>query len=175
MSAADVEGALREIMETVDQSGHLLAEHKAGIRNAIVDPILWALDWSTWLPWECQPDYDLGRRRKVDYALFDGNGDIAVLIVVKHSMSRRRNDRIRLWQYTRGMTRGVGVLTYGFYWEVYHLSVKTRNIGHKRVVGLALDPAEPDGFQRVADALHHWLDRSNWPCRRRKEFSFSAR
>ena len=67
------------------------------------------------------------------------------------------------------MTRGVGVLTYGFYWEVYHLSIKARNIGHKRVVGLALDPAEPDRFQRVADALHHWLDRSNWPCRRRKE------
>ena len=37
MSAADIEEALREIMETVDQAGHLLAEHKAGIRNAIVD------------------------------------------------------------------------------------------------------------------------------------------
>ena len=44
MSAADVEEALREIMETVDQAGHLLPEHKAGIRNAIVDPILWALN-----------------------------------------------------------------------------------------------------------------------------------
>ena len=52
MSTADVEEALREIMETVDQSGHLLAEYKAGIRYAIVDPILWALGWSTWLPWE---------------------------------------------------------------------------------------------------------------------------
>ncbi len=52
MSAADVEEALREIMETVDQAGHLLAEHSAGIRYAIFDPILWALGWSTWLPWE---------------------------------------------------------------------------------------------------------------------------
>ena len=60
MSAADVVEALREIMETVDQAGHRLPEHRAGIRYAIVDPILWALGWSTWLPWECQPDYDLG-------------------------------------------------------------------------------------------------------------------
>ena len=62
MSAADVVEALREIMETVDQAGHRLPEHRAGIRYAIVDPILWALGWSTWLPWECQPDYDLGAR-----------------------------------------------------------------------------------------------------------------
>ena len=37
MSTADVEQAFRDIMETVDQAGHLLPEHKAGIRNAIVD------------------------------------------------------------------------------------------------------------------------------------------
>ncbi len=162
MSAAAVEEALREIMETVDQSGHRLAEHKAGIRYAIVDPILWALGWSTWLPWECQPDHDLGRRGQVDHALFDGNRRIAVFIEIQKARPRRR-DRIRLWEHTRGMTRGVGVLTSGFYWEIYGLSVRARNIDHQRVARLALDPAAPDDFQRVADALHHWLDRSNWP------------
>ncbi len=163
MSAADVEEALREIMETVDQAGPVLAGHRAGIRSAIVDPILWALGWSTWLPRECQPDYDLGRRGRVGYALFDGNGDLAVLMEVDDARARLRRDRTRLWQRTRGMTRGVGVLTYGFYWEVYDLSIRLRDIDHQRVARLALDPAEPDGFQRVADALHHWLDRSNWP------------
>ena len=161
MSAAAVEEALREIMETVDQSGHLLAEHKAGIRYAIVDPILWVLGWSTWLPWECQPDHDLGRRGQVDYALFDGNRRIAVFTEVQNARPRR-SDRIRLWEHTRGMTRGVGVLTSAFYWEVYGLSIRARNIDHQCVVRLALDPAEPDGLQRVADALHHCLDRSNW-------------
>ena len=121
------------------------------------------MGWRTWLPWECQPDCDLRSRGSVDYALFDSNGDIAVLIVVRHSLSRRRNDRIRLWEYTRGMTDGAAVLTYGFYWEVYDLSIRARNIDHKRVVALALDPTEPDGFQHLADALHYWLDRSNWP------------
>ena len=61
------------------------------------------------------------------------------------------------------MTHGVGVLTSGFYWEVYDLSIRARNIDGKRVAGLGLDPAEPDGFERVADALHHWVDWSNWP------------
>ena len=101
MSAADVEEALREIMETVDQAGHLLAEHSAGIRYAIVDPILWAMGWSTWLPWECQPDHDLGRRGQVDYAFFDGNGNLAVLIEVQNARPRRR-DPIRLWEHTPG-------------------------------------------------------------------------
>ena len=78
-------------------------------------------------------------------------------------MSRRRNDRIRLWQYTRGITRGIAVLTYGLYWEIYDLSITARNIGGKRVAAFTLDPAAPDGFPDVADALHHWIDRSNWP------------
>ena len=163
MSAVDVEEALHEIMETVDRAGHLLAGHRAGIRSAIVDPILWALGWSTWLPWECQPDHDLGQRGRVGYALFDGNGDLAVLLEVHDARSRLQRDRTQLWQRTRGMTRGVGVLNYGFYWEVYDLSIRLRDIDHKRVARLALDPAEPEALQRVADALHHWLDRSNWP------------
>ena len=166
MSAVDVEEALHEIMETVDRAGHLLAGHRAGIRSAIIDPILWALGWSTRLPWECQPDRDLGQRGQggqIGYTLFDGNGDLAVLLEVHDARSRLRCHRTRLWRRTRGMTRGVGVLTYGCYWEVYDLSVRLRDIDHKRVARLALDPAEPEALQRVADALHHWLDRSNWP------------
>ena len=62
---------------------------------------------------ECQPDYGLGRRGQVDYALFDGNRRIAVFIEVQNARPRGR-DRIRLWGRTRGMTRGVGVLTSGF-------------------------------------------------------------
>ena len=51
----------------------------------------------------------------MDYAFFDGNGNLAVLIEVQNARPRRR-DRIRLWEHTRGMTRRVGVLTSGFYW-----------------------------------------------------------
>ena len=163
MSVADVEQAVLEVMETVGTAGHALRPHGTGIWYAIVDPILWALGWYTWLPSECQPDFDLRRRGNVDYALFDSNGAIAVLIVVKHSRTRRRNDRIRLWQYTHGITRGIAVLTYGLYWEIYDLSITARNIDGKRVAAFTLDPAAPDGFPDVADALHHWIDRSNWP------------
>ena len=78
MSPAEIERTVRDVMETVDQSSPMLPEHKACIRYAIVDPILWALGWSTWLPWACRPDSDLGQRSWVDYAIFDSNGDIAV-------------------------------------------------------------------------------------------------
>ena len=96
------------------------------------------------------------------WAGFDGNRRIAAFTEVQNARPRR-SDRIRLWEHTRGgMTHGVGVLTSAFYWEVYGLSIRARNIDHQCVVRLALDPAEPDGLQRVADALHHCLDRSNW-------------
>ena len=107
MSAADVEAAVRQFMGTVDQSGHLFRRDKAGIRYAIVHPILWALGWSTWLPWEYQPDYNLGRRGRVDYALFDGNGNLAVLIEVHDARPRLRRDRIPAVEpHPRHDTRG---------------------------------------------------------------------
>ena len=87
----------------------------------------------------------------------------AFLIVVKHSRWRRRTDRIRLWEYTRGITTGVAVLTYGLYWEIYDLSIPARNIDGKRVAALALDPAAPDGFPDVAYSLSNWIDRDQWP------------
>lgn len=40
---ADVEKAIREVVETVDQAGHLCPGHKTGMRYAVVDPIRWAL------------------------------------------------------------------------------------------------------------------------------------
>ena len=48
------------------------------------------------------------RRGSVDYVLFDSNGDVAVLIEVHDARARRRHDRIRLWEHTRGMAHGAG-------------------------------------------------------------------
>ena len=48
------------------------------------------------------------RRGSVDYVLFDSNGDVAVLIEVHNACARRRHDRIRLWEHTRGMAHGAG-------------------------------------------------------------------
>ncbi len=163
MSALGIEDAIRQVMEAYRRHDGWLSRDKTRTRYAAVDPILWALGWRTWNPAEFQPDFSLGQRGQVDYALFDSNGNLAVLIEVHAARSRLSRDRIQLWNHTRGMTHGIGVLTYGFYWEVYDLSIRTRNIDWRCVARLALDPAEPDGFQRVADALHHWLDRSNWP------------
>ena len=133
MSAADVEKTIREVVETVAQSGLLFRRHETGMRCVIVGPILWALGWSTWLPWERQPHYDRGRRGTVDYALFDSHGDVAVLIQVQNARTRRRHDHIRLRENTRGLSHGAGVLTYGFCREVYDLSRTARDIEDKRV------------------------------------------
>ena len=98
----------------------------------------------------------------MDYALFDSNGDVAVLIEIQDARPRRRHDRIRLWERTRGMSHGLGVLTSGFCREGYDLSRWARNIDDKRVAALVLNPDEPDGHEHVADALFRWIDRDKW-------------
>ena len=39
-------------MATSHEHGQWLAGNATAVRYALVDPILWALGWSTWLPWE---------------------------------------------------------------------------------------------------------------------------
>ena len=69
----------------------------------------------------------------------------------------------------------MGVLTYGFYWEVYHLSIKARNIAHKRVVGLALDPPSPTDFSALLTLCTTGSTGVIGHAVGERKFSFSAR
>ena len=154
--------AVHDVARCAQQSCGLLAQNEAAIRYAMVDPILWSLGWRTWLPWKCQPEFALGRYRRIDYALFDRSGETAVFIQVRSLAARRQQDRGRLRETVRRITRGVSVLTYGWEWEIYDLEHRARTFVDRRVARLILDLDAPHNSEQVAGALHQWLGRDRW-------------
>ena len=71
MSVADVERAVRLAIVNARAHAPWFVGNETAVRYALVDPILWALGWSTWLPSQCRPDFKLGTRGLADYALLD--------------------------------------------------------------------------------------------------------
>ena len=159
---AAVESTVRQVMEATHQITSRPSRSEAAIKYAMIDPILWDLGWRTWLPWECGPEHALGRRGRVDYALFDDQGDIAVYINVQSSYTRRRYGRIRLRECVRGATYGVGVLVYGSSWEIYDLSRGTRLFDNKHVATLKIIAEIGDAPAYVASVLSQWICKARW-------------
>ena len=162
MSVNEFENTVHQILQVVRQSGSQVADDEMALRYAFIDPILRGLGWSTSLPWECQPNARLGRLSPLDYALFDPSGQPVVLIEVETMMSRRWEHRTRLWRKTRGMTRCLAVLTYGWEWEIYDLDIRAREFGRKRVDRLVLDPQHGASVQIFASELNNWLAKDLW-------------
>ena len=77
---ATVERAVRAVTATHDEYADLLSRDKTRIRCAMVDPIMWALGWRTWVPSECQPNARLSRAGEVDYMPFDEHGHVAIVL-----------------------------------------------------------------------------------------------
>ncbi len=157
-----VEYAIQDVARAARGFGGLLSQRQAATRYALVDPILWSLGWSTWLPWECQPDFALDRRRRVDYALFAPSGEPAVFIQVRPLPARRQPDRDRMRETLARIRRGVAVLTYGWEWEIYDLEHRARDLADKRVERLILDFDAPHDGAPAADALYQWLGKDRW-------------
>ena len=162
MSVEDVRQAVIESIGIADEFENWFRDHEATARHAVVDPVLWALGWSTWLPWECLPEFKLDNRGRADYALFGPDGKIAILIEAGTWPGRRNRDRIRLERLARGLRHGVAVLTYGSRWEIYDLSVHALRFGDKRVASVAIHPDAPDAPERCAQTLHRWLRKDLW-------------
>ena len=146
----------------MQQGGSQVYDDEMALRYAMIDPILRALGWNTALPWECRPNARAGRLGSMDYVLYNRGGSPAVLIEVERRASRRREHRARLWRQTRGMTGCLAVLTYGWEWEVYDLSIPVREFAKKRVDRLILDPQGEDSPAIFARGLYHWLSRDLW-------------
>jgi len=132
------------------------------LRYTMIDPILRGLGWNVSLSWECRPNFSPGRWGPFDYVFYDRDSVPAVLIEVEAQVARRREDRIRLWRLTRGMTDCLGVLTYGWEWEIYDLSIAAREFTQKQVDRLVLDPQEEGSPAIFARGLYHWLARDLW-------------
>ena len=162
MRLNDVEDAIRKMLLNAEVFGAGLARREALVRSAMVEPILWSLGWRTWLPWEYQPDFTLGRPGSTDYVLFNRDGEVVVAMLIRPTPPRLEQDRLRLRERTRTMTQGVAVLTYGWQWEIYDLEDRTRSFLDRRVELLELDSGAPNNVERVAEALYRRLGRDRW-------------
>ena len=162
MNVEEIENAVQQVLQAMRRSGPLVTDDEIALRYAMIDPILRGLGWDTSLPWECQPNSRLGRLGPLDYILYDRDGSPSVLIEVERRVSRRQKHRARLWRQTRGMTGCLAVLTYGWEWEVYDLSIPAREFTRKQVDRLVLDPQEEDRPAIFARGLHHWLAKDLW-------------
>ena len=162
MSVDEIENAVHQVVQAMRLGGSQVGDDEIAMRYAIIDPILRGLGWNTALPWECQPNASLGRLGPLDYVLYDQDGSPAVLIEVELRVSRRRQDRTRLWRQTRGLTGCLAVLTYGWEWEIYDLSIPAREFTRKWVERLVLDPRAGDDPEIFARGLHQWLSKDLW-------------
>ena len=157
MSAAEVEDAIREAMATHHGYAGWLSSDKTRLRCAVIDPILWTLGWSTWLPSECQQNRSLRRTGNLDYVLLDPDGHVAVVILVVTSMPLRAHHRRKLATLVAGVHHGVGVLTNGTRWEIYNISLPPRTFVRKIVENFTLDTSDHVEIEDAAIALEYWL------------------
>ena len=162
MSVDEVENTVLQVLQATQQEAAQVMNNEMALRYAFIDPILRSLGWSTSLPWECQPNARVGRFGTVDYLLLDPDRQPAVLIEVQTVSARRKQHRTQLWRQTRGVAPCLAVLTYGWEWEIYDLTVGARQFERKRVDRLVLDPRRGYSPQIFASDLTRWLAKDLW-------------
>ncbi len=188
MATKDVEDAIRHVRRVIADSWNLASGNETRTRYMLIDPIIASLGWDTTDPIECIVEYERGQQSRVDYALFDGNAELVVLIEAKsvgnlpfvprderhrdywrgsykslpeYLMASTRPDRryeVQLRDYARGFNRGIGVLTDGESWNLYDLE-KTGRIDRKRFAYVDVDEGN---LRDAARTLHQWLRKERW-------------
>ena len=139
-----------------------MSEHETANRYAVIDPILWALGWQTWLPRECRVEVKRGNQGRADYLLLDGEEKPVIVIEAKGlyggSNYSPTNFRRTLASYARGITYGLAVLTNGWDWEIYDLGKHGVSFHQKKQEKINFD----DGPEKAAKVLHEWLRKERW-------------
>ena len=158
MAIKDVENSIRHGRDMIEDYYDLVSLHETSTRYAIIDPILWAVDWKTWNPNECELEYQRGQQGRVDYALFDRQANVVILVEAKRLDKNSANSERQLSQYARGIRQGMGVLTDGEIWHLYDLS-KGGRFESKYVD--SVDICE-DSVRRAAQTLNMRLGKSKW-------------
>ena len=149
-------------MRTAEEHGQWIAGNETTVRYAMVDPILWSLGWSTWLPAQCVTGLDLRQRGVADYALFGPDGRLAILVKIETQPYRRSSDLHRLMTHVKGMSQGVAVLTCGARWEIYDLGLRAVKFADMMVERRILSPDTADEPCDIARALYRWMRRDLW-------------
>lgn len=158
MAIKDVEQSILHGKNMVENYYDLVSVHETSTRYAIIDPILWALGWETWDPDQCEVEYQRGQQGRVDYALFDQEGNVVILVEAKRLDKNSADFEGQLSKYSRGIKQGVGILTDGEVWHIYDLSKRGK---FERKYVASVDICE-DNVQQAAQTLTKWLDNSQW-------------
>ena len=171
MAVASVEQAIRLIQKrlrdypaTPESYKHMYNEITT--RDILINPVIESLGWDIHDFDHAGIEWRMSTResnRKADYVLFDRDGDPVVVIEAKRVremiINRPAKMETQLAGYSKGMKRGVAVLTNGLIWHIYDLqssrrAMKNKHIGH--VVDIREGNADTAKCARI---LHRWLNK----------------
>ena len=90
MAAKDVQDAIRHVRGVIEDYWGYAARNETSTRYVVIDPLIRALGWDLSDIEECEVEYPVRSKRvvsnppKVDYALFNSDGEVVVLMEAKH-------------------------------------------------------------------------------------------
>lgn len=162
MGIVDVEKAVLGVGQALGWYERWVNAPGVTVERLAVDPLLCALDWSTWLPWECQSDPSAGTGYESDWTLFDRDGAVAALVAFNRQRRRRGYDRLVLARKARRAHAMVAVLTSSWLWEMYDFEMRNRRFNDRLALRFMLSAETADDAPEVAEALHRWLSKECW-------------
>jgi predicted type IV restriction endonuclease len=130
---------VRGWMDDDDGYWEYLDSNEMSTRYVLIDPIIRALGWDTGDLYHCVVEFK--KSGQADYALFDTEGDLAVIIESKNTGYRNLNllrnnpeaPEQQLAQYVDQSTAKAGVLTNGLIWRLYDLDNARRKLANQLV------------------------------------------
>lgn len=153
-----VEEAIRHGRFIIDNYEEFVRGHETYTRYTIIDPILWGLGWCTWRPNECEVEYQRGVSGQVDYALFNRQGGLVVLLEAKRLGNNSANYERQLSKYSRNLESGIGVLVDGQMWHYYDLS--KRGAFARKYVGTT--DIYNNTINQAAQTLEEMIGKRTW-------------
>ena len=145
-----IETARRQMLEKRRE----LAANETRTRNALIDPVLGALDWNVSNPSQVTTEYELPSGR-VDYALLGQNGKALAIIEAKKLGERLESHRGQLVRYAYESRPAFAVLTNGDIWELYSVATSNAEFGFQQLVEHSLSE-EKDPLQSARKLLLLW-------------------
>ena len=163
-----VQSPLNNVAEILNQAknsatryGAMLSANEAATRAALIDPILRTLGWDTANTDMVQVEkYSNATRDRADYALYDNNGAIRVIVEAKSLGTNLDDPRIEqtLLAYTRAFQPKDMFLTDGLVWK-HFTAFQAPDFAPSRKFDLS-----GDDLTDCAAYLVQWLDAAkHWP------------
>lgn len=144
-----IETARRQMLEKRRE----LAANETRTRNALIDPVLGALDWNVSNPSQVTTEYELPSGR-VDYALLGQNGKALAIIEAKRLGDDLEKHRGQLVRYAYESKPTYAVLTNGELWEVYGVRAGEKDFRLQQLFEHSL--SENDPLQSARKLLMLW-------------------